>query len=212
MKDFFEHIDDYMEGKLSSSDKIEFEKAIKQDSSLKAAVENYHDAKKISEGFLEADMLNTLTGLKKEIAVDLASNKKTKPNTNRRWFLILALIGSLILLGTWLYQKNNSDSKKEQLLASYIKPVDASATRTIDTTGMNAFEKGKHYFALNKFSDSEKWLEEYVAKEESKALQSRAYFWLGAALLEQWKVEEAKSAWRLSEVDEAKQNLKILLE
>jgi len=214
MKDFYEHIDEYMEGSLSPIQVAEFEAEIKRDSSLELAVNNYHDAKKLSEGLLELDMMESLGKLEEEDSVAREKisedNSETKKSAGRKWFLLLGLVGILLLGALWLSKDGNSGLDKEMILASYERPVNADATRSIDTVGMNSFEKGKFFFALNRFEDSEQWLKEYVTIEKNINLLSQAYYWLGAAHLEQWEVDEAKKAWGKSGERGVKRNMGLL--
>lgn len=66
MEDFYEHIDDYINGLLSSEALALFEAELGQNESLRIAVDNYDAAKSISEGLLEVDMMKTLQGISNE--------------------------------------------------------------------------------------------------------------------------------------------------
>ncbi len=87
MKDFYEHIDDYINGLLESETLAAFEKSMADDPSLKLAVDNYESAKRISEGFLEVDMMQTLSNLdktKSHLNSNLSlSSKATTQNSDR---------------------------------------------------------------------------------------------------------------------------------
>ncbi len=212
MKDFFEHIDDYMAGQLTGSEYEAFAAELKQNESLRNAVSNYDSAKRLSEGLLEIDMLETIQKLEEgdQATPQKEIDKKENKNTGRNWFILISMVMLLSFLALWLSNGSTSDLDKEEILASYIKPVDGDATRSIDTVGMNHFQKGKYYFALNRFNESEKWLTRYIEKEKDQQLLSQAYFWLGSAHLEQWEVKEAKRVWSKSEEIKAKNNLRIL--
>ena len=75
MEDFYEHIDDYMNGLLSSEALAQFKVELGRNESLRIAVENYDAAKAISEGLLEVDMMETLQGLAIENAQILNSDE-----------------------------------------------------------------------------------------------------------------------------------------
>jgi len=207
MEDYFEHIDDYMEGKLSSDQHALFKKEIVKNSSLKEAVSNYHDAKKLSEGFLEADIMETLSSIEFQ---EKEPSAKTKTPSQFKWLKILGMLLVLFLIGLKIGKNIKSKTNKEEILASYIKPIDMDATKSIDTVGMNSFEKGKYFFALNKFQESEEWLTLYLSNEKNEKALSRGFYWLGSAHLEQWEVSEAKEAWSKSDEENANKNLNIL--
>ena len=207
MEDYFEHIDDYVEGKLTSEDHKLFEAEMDRNSSLKEGVKNYHDAKKISEGLLELDMMDTLNKLQQEESVD---QKEIKTKSNGKWIGLAAVLAFLILAGWWFSNNADAELDKSKIYANYIKPVNSDATKSIDTLGMNDFEKGKYYFSLNRFEESEQWLKLYMSIEDDKESLSECYYWLGAAHLEQWEVDEAKKAWEMSDEKQAKENINII--
>lgn len=208
MKDYFEYIDDYIAGSLSPELRAQFEEERKTNTSLSLAVDNYQEAKKLSEGLLEVDMMETLNKLQGEDGED--KSEKPKSNLKRNLLVLSAVLAALLLVGWWMKSNSDLESDKRQILASYIKPIDTDATKSIDTIGMNAFEKGKYFFALNRFSESEEWLKQYISKEKDKNLLSSGYYWLGSAHLEQWEVADAREAWSESREEEAKSNLSLL--
>lgn len=213
MKDFFEHIDDYMEGTLSIDERAAFEAEMNRNISLKNAVMNYHDGKKLSEGLLELDIAATLEKLQQEANAneqDRAAIQNKNGSNMRRWLLLLGLVGGVLALLWWFGNRDTMGLDKSQILASYERPIDEEVTRSVDTIGMNHFQKGKHFFILNRFQESEEWLKRYIEIEKDQKLLSQAYFWLGSAHLEQWEVKEAKSVWSKSEETKAKTNLSIL--
>ena len=88
MKDYFDYIDDYMSGVLTVDQKLKFEEALLSDSELKAAVDNYETGKKLSEGLLELDMLETITMLESKTN----NSPKNKSTKNKYGWLLLLLI------------------------------------------------------------------------------------------------------------------------
>lgn len=88
MEDFYEHIDDYMNGLLSSEALAQFEVELGRNDSLRIAVDNYDAAKAISEGLLEVDVLSVISELDREhpnqhIARTLLGDEETKHNNNQ---------------------------------------------------------------------------------------------------------------------------------
>lgn len=229
MEDFYEHIDDYKNGLLTGEVLAQFEAAVDCDPSLKLAVDNYHAAKRISEGLLEIDMLQTLQDIEKTKNQTLSSqisNNQTTPKTNhllqnidrsinssskskvsifnlRNLVVAASIIGVLFFTGWWMMKSPYSHLDKEQVFASFVDPVNEDATKSVDTIGMTAFEKGMHYYALNRFEESEQWLKLSLKEEMNKNMRSKGYYWLGAAHLRQWELDEAVEAWGKSNEKEA---------
>lgn len=239
MHDQFEHIEAYLDGSLAGEAKARFEAALKEDSQLRSAVENYSDAMKISEGLLELDVANVInklqgtdsdssTGTEYEVEVETQVNSKIdrKPsNTDRRsmktnrsplnWstftkvMVALLFLGGAMLVMGWFSQKQKQ-ADRERILASYIRPIDADASKSIDTVGMSLFEKGKYYFALNDFEESEVWLSSFVEATSDQKMKSIGYFWLGATYVERGRMDKAKDAWLKSNEIDAKLNLELI--
>ncbi len=207
MKDYFEYIDDYVEQKLNSKQHKSFEEEMKKNSSLNEAVKNYDDAKKLSEGLLEMDMLDTLSKLQDE---DQPITKKTRNNLKGIWLGMAAVLLLLLISGWWMSNREHTELDKSVILANYIRPIDNDATKSLDTIGMNDFEKGKYYFSLNRFEKAKKSIKLYITAESNKKHLDEEYYWLGAIHLELWELEEAKKAWLMSNRSESIENLKLI--
>jgi len=204
--EYYEHIDDYIDGRLSSEARQAFEDAMKTDASLKLAVENYMDAAKLSEGLLEMDIMETINNFKNKSQekIDYSTSKSKK----WLWFVLLATVLALSIF--WYINDKESTLHQNQILATYIRPNDDDATKSMDTIGMTTFQKGKYFFQLNRFEESEEWLKKFVSTEKDKNLLSEGYYWLGAAQLEQWELDDAEKAWSQSHEAEAVKNVKLL--
>lgn len=235
MEDFYEHIDDYKDGLLKGEVLVQFETAMDGDASLKLAVDNYASAKSISEGLLEVDMMETLRLIDNgELTIDndLGANRspsnsdhspsnssrtsinqtevKTSIFNLRNLMAAASVIGVIFFAGWWMMDDPYSHLNKNEILASFVDPENEDARKSIDTTGMTSFEKGKHFYTLNRYEQSEKWLKLSLEVEKDKKIRSQGYYWLGAAHLRQWEVDEAKQAWEKSEEKEAMESLEIL--
>ena len=120
------------------------------------------------------------------------------------------MLGIIAFTGLRVMEMNEEARHKKYVLANYERPIDEDATKSIDTVGMTSFEKGKYLFALNRFEESILVFESYLLEVSEKKLLSRGYFWLGAAYLEVWRVEDAREAWGKSEERGVEENLKLL--
>ena len=78
MNDFYDHIEDYISGRLSSQDKTEFEAAMQSDPDLSEAVQNFHLAKKLSASLIEDETRQVLNSI------------KSKPKGNQQKFYLIA--------------------------------------------------------------------------------------------------------------------------
>lgn len=207
MTDFFEYIDGYKSGSLTAEELTAFETAMQEDASLKAAVDNYDDAKRLSEGLLEMDILHTLQTLGDTDPI----NNSGKLNDNRLYIKLGVILGVISILMFLVYLLNpRTTIDKNEVLALYQKPIDTSATKSIDTIGMSSFEKGKYYYSLNRFDESVYWFELMLNNDDEKKMHSKGYFWLGAAHLELWDIDKAREAWQKSEEKGALINLELI--
>ncbi|MBK9149573.1 MAG: hypothetical protein IPM26_00640 [Saprospiraceae bacterium] len=97
MTDIFEKIDDYIQGKLTDSEKQVFEAEMEKDPLLKYAVENHSLTKDVALGFLEAEVRNILKYTENEPA-------KRKSTSWWKWWwmaavFLLGLIAVVFYLG-----------------------------------------------------------------------------------------------------------------
>ena len=227
MEDYYAHIDDYVNGKLDDEQKALFEAAMEENASLKKAVDNYDTARKLSEGLLEVDMLETLDRLKKssleasaegreDIApvqddtVSIGSPRARKGIFRRQWLAAAVFFGLLAVTAWWMMRPEGTELNKKYVLDNYIRPYDEDSTKSIDEPYSDPFKEGKRLFNLNRFEESIPFFDTFLSGENDKKLQSKGYLWLGAAHLEMWQVEKAREAWQKSEEEDARTNLELI--
>ena len=117
MIDFFDYIDDYMDGKLSGDLLAQFEEALKSDSELKRAVDNYQSAKKLAGGIIEEETRTLLENLEQDEQEEIE-----KRNGSKGPWIIGALIVALALIywGSQLMnQSEKTNNSEEQGLYAY---------------------------------------------------------------------------------------------
>ncbi|MBP9196076.1 MAG: hypothetical protein KBF35_00320 [Saprospiraceae bacterium] len=156
MNTYFDWLDDYMEGKLSPQQRLDFEQATEQDEKLRHAVENYPLLKQLSASLIEDETRQMLKDLE---------NKKAVPNNTRRlsWWLAAAVfVGLLAYMGkSVLFTTPNNEKLRADL---YIKPQ-AEATRgaisdtltltkAIDLFDRNHLTEALPFFQAPAFNDS----------------------------------------------------------
>jgi tetratricopeptide (TPR) repeat protein len=279
VKDWHEHIEDYMNGTLEGDLLIAFEKEMESNATLRAAIENYEDAKLISEGLLEVDMMETLEELgmsndgkgkgisndefrmsndgkgienedggisnennrdelqvsetkldsvieglgnrssenidrsveMKDHPTKLAIEKKVKRFNLRRLAIAASIIGIIAFCTCWMMDYSANQEYIAYVQNSYIKPEDEDATKSgaEDNIDGTPFEKGKKYFGLNEFKESEKWFLMALETEKDKKIRSEGHYWLGCAYIMLGDVEKAMRAWAESADERAKKSIVI---
>jgi hypothetical protein len=92
MMDAYEHIEDYIKGRLSDSDKMAFDSALSHDKELQLLVDNYQEISNVSEGLLELELLSEV----KEVGQTISLIDKWK-----YWkiILLILLLLSIIYIG-----------------------------------------------------------------------------------------------------------------
>lgn len=211
--DYYEYIDDYISGKLSDELRKEFESAMKSDSSLRLAVDNYDDAKSISEGLLEIDMMATINKLKAEKGQDKTIEENfSKSNasifTIRRLMAAASVIG-LIAIATWWFN-GNSNLQKELWNKSYSAILDPDAVKSGDgVEGKDPLATVKHYYARNYNEECIESAKRLISVTTNADTLSLGYLYLGDTYMKrsyhqgvnEWK--EAISAFEKSKEADA---------
>jgi len=149
---------------------------------------------------------------------DQLSFSDTKPKVKRFSLRKLAIAASFLAIvcvgGWWMVETVQNNQRKSYVLAQLdelgLKPVDKDATKSIDTVGMSAFQKGKYYYSLNRFEESIKWLEKMVAEEKDEKLLSEGYYWLGHGYVKLGRLDDAEKAWGESDEEEVAKMILIL--
>jgi hypothetical protein len=121
MFDPFLHIDDYKEGSLSPDQVQLFEQALKENSELQKIMENYDEAKRLSEGLVEIETRAILESSRKEETV---LNKSIT-----RYLLPILAVAAIIagfILVSQLFQQPVSG---ETLFAEYFDVPNMAVTK-----------------------------------------------------------------------------------
>lgn len=128
---YFEWLDDYMEGKLSPQQRLDFEQAMKGDEKLRHAVENYPLLKQLSASLIEDET--------RQMLKDLENKKSVTDNTRRLWWWLAAavFVGLVAYINKSIFFSTTPGN--EQIMADdYIKPesqkIKGEATDTLTLT------------------------------------------------------------------------------
>lgn len=184
--DPYEHIDDYLKGRLSDTDKLAFESTLSHDKELRSLVDNYKEITNVSEGLLELELLNEV----KEVRQTLNLGDKWKI-----WKIILPII-LLSVIAYVAFQSGRSVKKlKKQKIyfaENYVKPENPDNVRSTDVSLLKPIDQAKYYFSLNDFERSEDILRSILDGESDPDIISEANYWMGHVKLNMYEFEEAR--------------------
>lgn len=130
MKDFYEHIDDYIADRLNEIDRAEMERAIENDEQLRDAVDNHEIAMMILDAGIEAEIRGVIdeelfaTGEKSSEGESGSGAQKAsrKPTHNRKFLIILVAI-ILVAAVYFLLNKAESSPKEMRFADIYVAPA-----------------------------------------------------------------------------------------
>ena len=217
---YYEYITEYKEGLLEGNELDQFEKELKSNGKLRNAVDNYHDAKKISEALLEVDMMQTIARLAAENNVENHSpvediNTKTSARKQVKLFSLgriaaaASIIGLIAIAGWWLGQ--DSSLQREALYATYYtRPIDLDATKSVSTDGLDPLQTAKYYFALNDFEQSKTSLNNIISKTTDQDTILIAKYWLCHVHINTDQWTEAKQLLNTNSFDSDGSLLKLV--
>lgn len=218
--DYYEYIDDYISGTLSDELKIKFETAMQADSNLQSAVDNYDDAKSISEGLLEMDMMATIDKLKLEkeqvVPKEVTSKSNAAIFTMRKMMVAASMIG-VIILATWWFNDNHK-IQQELWNANYSAIIDPDAVKSGDgVEGLDPLATVKYYYARNYNGECIESAQNLLLLTTNSDTLSLAYLYIGDTYMKrsyhqgknQWK--EAIAAFEKSKEAEAQQRKELAI-
>lgn len=127
MLEYFDHIEDYKQGRLSEADLLAFEAELVINADLRSAVDNYELAKEISLGYLEEEVRAVLN----EKVADKKPTFVQKWNQNFTWRSIAATLFVLVIGGAYLFNNelislkdNNNPITFSELLVDPVWPIE----------------------------------------------------------------------------------------
>ncbi|MEZ4950375.1 MAG: tetratricopeptide repeat protein [Saprospiraceae bacterium] len=194
--DFYEYIEDYCNGFMEESTREAFEQAMVSDKALAAAVSNYMEGKKIAEGLLEIDMMETLNKLKteKEKVGTIRSNIRERLN-QPLWFATIAASFLLIIVLSVIFLQHSKNNQYTQLFEKYyFEPLSSESrggqSESISQTD-NPCQIAHIYLDMGKISKAKKLYSQLLEKGEN--CDQKANYFLSLVALQQGDMEMAKS-------------------
>lgn len=168
MIDYYEHIEEYLEGTLSSELRERMTNAISYDEKLRQAVEDYPIAKLISESILEDEVRGVLGELTEdETDQEIKTNGKS---INTRWspWIIGVFFIAALCIGIYQWQRYRIiENKWAQIITNeYVFPQ-TNITRSTDLTSASTTEKAIQYFELRELDISEEILRKIEPKNDT---------------------------------------------
>lgn len=120
MMDYYEHIEDYINGNLSEDDMAAFKEQLDQDDELAQAVENFRVVDEALGILVEDDIRGFIAALEHE--EDVTPSEPIKKTPGYKSYLFWLLFVSSIALFAYLYKsyyKINEGSRNDMLFATY---------------------------------------------------------------------------------------------
>jgi len=202
--DVYEHIDDYIKGRLTSADKLAFESALSHDKELQSLVDNYQEISNVSEGLLELELLGEI----KEVGQTVSFGDKWKI-----WkILVPILLLSAIAYFAFQAGRNAKQLEKQKVYfaANYERPDNPDTVRSADLNTLDDLGKAIYYFELNDFDAAEKVLKDIIQSSTDESELSDAHYWLGHVYLNKMEWEKAKTQFLLSKRNESKRYINFI--
>ena len=172
MIDIYEHIGDYLQGRLSADNKATFENALAENEALRQAVENHELVEDALDLLLEEDILGVMKDIDRGMDDKSHYGKTDVFPRGLKSYLIFLVLALLTALASYLI-KQNLQPKEEILYASYFKPYIESGERgsivKIDELrdcdkGHYYMTKGEYDLAKSSFNNSIKTKEDCIDK------------------------------------------------
>ena len=200
--DPYQHIEDYIAGNLSEEKQKQMEDAMLKDDGLRSLVENYYETKEVASDILEDDLSEMVSRVE-----DNLKTEKSNFSIKWLWLGILSLFLLCIIYAVW----NHGKSDERYFADNYVRPESKDVVRSGNPEEMDLLAQGKYFFELNEFSKAENVLKSYIeANIASVDSVSIAHYWLGHALINQYKWEKAKEAFSKADYSEAEKYIEII--
>lgn len=157
MKDPYLHIEEYIAGTLSSSDKAAFELAMKSDEQLRAAVEDFDLVHLVGDALLEEEIA-------KIVSEETTSAAPTdQPSIIKRlqpWLAAAAVIVGLFWINNTFLNNEDSQALQQRYIAAFDHYDPPHATvRGDDSPSKTTLEKIQQAFDKKQYAEAERLLD-----------------------------------------------------
>lgn len=174
--DYYDKIEDYLNNRLSETEREEMVKAIQNDPDLKVVVEEYSGISLVRESLVEEELLGMFKKIEK-------GDKQDERKGRGRWWLIF--IGMIVILVlVWKFGFTNHPETEELFAQYYQEPmweINRSQGASVIADAVKLWNSGDKNDAIEQISSIKESSEEYILAQE----------YLAEMLLSSGKVEEA---------------------
>lgn len=190
MKDYFEHIEDYLKGKLDEPMITEFKEAMKESVELREQVELYPVAERVLDIAAAQELKNRIGNIRQQKSKVVPIQKKSS-----RVFRLVAIAASVLLLvtmGTTWFMSNQYSN--EGIASSNFVPYDAGVL--LGENDDNAYTQGVLAYQKKDFATAITAFEKVPTID---GLYAETQFYLGNAYLSQNEAEKAITAFEVAQ-------------
>lgn len=205
--DYYEYIEQYLDGSLDAELMDKMKMAISQDADLKLAIDNFADATKLSEGFLEFDIKETIQQLegvsKKNIKSKQPQKAKVKKLNISRWLAAAASVAIVLGVGWWMMQDDGPPLSKDEIWAQYYQ----APMIDIERSGggeMSIYDQAKYALSVEDYKESEKLFKQTLRGLPTGDTISTAQYYLGHLKLQTSNYRKAIEYFGVSNAKKAK--------
>ena len=170
MKDFFEHIGEYLSNKLSDEDRLAFEQAMKEDPELASAVDNHSIVDESLDILLEDDIRGVINGLQ--------FNSGAEPNNYMGIKTYLILAGIMLLLAALAYFIKQKREPDHQILYAqyYSEYIDLDVRGDSNSNKpLSACEEGHSLMQDAKYDEARSILDSSARQQDECTDKSQWY-------------------------------------
>lgn len=148
MKDFYDHIDDYINERMSPEERAAFDLELAINSQLDQAVKNHPAAMSLIESIIEEETRASISEVIAESSATTATTrspaKTTKLRSIMRWVAAACTIGAVAMWGLNGYQHGQIEG---DILANYVQDISLDGTKGGQAT--STMDSVIHYYSTN---------------------------------------------------------------
>ena len=186
----YQHIERYLEGRMSSEERSTFEAQLKKDPDLAKSL-------KLQEETLKAlDVYNQLNERERVKSIYERVKTEEKKHPSRLFYRVAAAIAFLLATGTFFYYMGFQHSNN-RIAEQHFTPYEDRITQMGTVDAKQALQQGLRAYNQNNFAGAVHYLQ---AVEEDSEQYSDAQFYLGVSFLAQGEARQAIEILKVTSV------------
>jgi len=171
MMDFFEHIDDYLSGRLSEEDRKLFEEELKSNEALRVALGDQEIVASAIDLLIEEDIRKVIA----DDDIKVIDINPKNDGSRRRWIGIAASL--LLILGAYYFINPFGSPSQDDLYAEYFSDFLPPTTRgDNDVAELSICDRAHYLMTEGDLSNPKLILEEHVASEEDDCTDKSQWY------------------------------------